>query len=64
MAFLSTTESRTGLIHKTAKPSFSRIREHAIEHNHVLKEEDFSIKFKTTCSSNLMIAESLQNIST
>ena len=41
------------------KPSFSRIREHAIACNHSINEENFSIKYRAKCSSDLRIAESL-----
>ena len=41
------------------KPSFSKIREHAIACNHSINEEDFSIKYRAKCASDLRIAESL-----
>ena len=41
------------------RPSFSRIREHAISCNHSINEQDFSIKFRAKCLSDLRIAESL-----
>ena len=40
-------------------PSFSNIREHALSCNYVINEQDFSIKFRATCNSDLRIAESL-----
>ena len=41
------------------RPSYSRIREHAVSCNHSINEQDFSIKFRAKCSSDLRIAESL-----
>ena len=40
-------------------PSFSKIREHALIHNHPIREQDFSIKYRALCNSDLRIAESL-----
>ena len=40
-------------------PSFSRIREHAIACNHSINEDNFSIKYRAKCASDLRIAESL-----
>ena len=41
------------------KPSFSRIREHAIAQGHVIREQDFHIKFRAKGMLDLRIAESL-----
>ena len=41
------------------RPSFSRIREHASSCNNSINEQDFSIKFRASCFSDLRIAESL-----
>ena len=40
-------------------PSFSKIREHALSCNHSFSEQDFSIKYRALCNSDLRIAESL-----
>ena len=52
-----------GVSHRTdtqiTRPSFSRIREHALSCNHSINEQDFSIKFRAKCISDLRIAESL-----
>ena len=40
-------------------PSFSRIREHAKDHSHRIREEDFEILFRAKHTSELRIAESL-----
>ena len=48
---------RSGI--KITSPSFSRIREHALEYNHRITEDDFSIKYRAKCSSDLRIAETL-----
>lgn len=44
---------------RITSPSFSKIREHALECNHQINEEDFSIMYKAKCASDLRIAESL-----
>ena len=44
---------------RITSPSFSKIREHALECNHQFNEEDFSILYKAKCASDLRIAESL-----
>ena len=41
------------------RPSFSRIREHALASNHTIRDQDFVIKYRAKCSSDLRIAESL-----
>ena len=41
------------------KPSFSMIREHSVKHNHEIREQDFSIKYRAKCTLDLRIAESL-----
>ena len=41
------------------KPSFSKIRDHAIECNHPIREQGFVIKYKAKNTSDLRIAESL-----
>ena len=40
-------------------PSFSRIREHANKYKHSIREQDFTIKYSATTSSELHTAESL-----
>ena len=40
-------------------PSFSKIREHALSCKHTISEQDFNIKFRAQCNSDLRIAESL-----
>ena len=40
-------------------PSFSKIREHTLNCNHTINEQDFSIKYRASCNSDLRIAESL-----
>ena len=49
--------SRTGL--PISNPSFSKIREHTNRYKHTIREQDFSIMYKATLSSDRYIAESL-----
>ena len=44
------------------KPSFSKIREHAIECNHPISEQGFVIRYRAKNTSDLRIAESLSII--
>ena len=48
---------RTGT--KITVPSYSRIREHSLTCKHNINEQDFSIRFRASCASDLRIAESL-----
>ena len=40
-------------------PSFSKIRDHALECNHPIREQGFDIKYRVKYTSDLRIAESL-----
>ena len=40
-------------------PSFTKIREHSLANNHTIRDQDFVIKYRAKCSSDLRIAESL-----
>ena len=48
---------RTG--QQITSPSFSKIREHSLEYNHAIRDNEFKIMFKARTLSDLRIAESL-----